>query len=270
MRGRFASWRNTWSRCAGSRRRTSRIRSCSSGRRGCRAAAGAARPDAAAQTEARPSKADQRPRSSAAGRRSNGRATTRTHASSPKAHDLEPVARRPTPPLRRLLGRRPRHHGGGQPRRASKPAARSIGLNIRLPFEQAPNRYITEGLHLRVPLLLHAEVLVRLPGEGAGRLPRRVRHAGRDVRDPDAGADRQALEEAARDPLRRRSTGTKSSTWNRWRSGGRSTKRISKLLCRVDSVPEAFEELKRHLTKHHMVPETRQETKAPGIAKTRG
>ena len=27
-----------------------------------------------------------------------------------------------------------------------------------------------------------------------------------------------------------------------------------KLLCRVDSVPEAFEELKKHLTTHHMVP----------------
>ena len=43
-----------------------------------------------------------------------------------------------------------------------------------------------------------------------------------------------------------------------------------KLLCRVDSVDDAFEELKRHLMTHHMVPQTPQETKAPGIAKTRG
>src|SRR6185312_3357233 len=43
-----------------------------------------------------------------------------------------------------------------------------------------------------------------------------------------------------------------------------------KLLCRVDSVSDAFEELKKHLTAHHMVPQTRQETRAPGIAKTRG
>jgi predicted Rossmann-fold nucleotide-binding protein len=42
------------------------------------------------------------------------------------------------------------------------------------------------------------------------------------------------------------------------------------LLCRVDSVDTAFEELKKHLLKHHMVPATKQETKAPGIAKTRG
>jgi uncharacterized protein (TIGR00730 family) len=42
------------------------------------------------------------------------------------------------------------------------------------------------------------------------------------------------------------------------------------MLCRVDTVEDAFEQLKKHLTSHHMVPETAQELKAPGIAKTRG
>ena len=42
------------------------------------------------------------------------------------------------------------------------------------------------------------------------------------------------------------------------------------LLCRVDSTDEAFDELTKHLLAHHMVPETTQETKAPGIAKTLG
>ncbi len=74
---------------------------------------------------------------------------------------------------------------------------KSVGLNIRLPFEQGPNRYITEGSPLRVPLLLHAQVLVRVPGKGAGDFSRRLRDARRDVRDPDAGADAQAFEEAA-------------------------------------------------------------------------
>ena len=32
-----------------------------------------------------------------------------------------------------------------------------------------------------------------------------------------------------------------------------------KLLCHVDSVAEAFEELKKHLTTHHMVPQTQQD-----------
>jgi len=41
-----------------------------------------------------------------------------------------------------------------------------------------------------------------------------------------------------------------------------------KLLCRVNTPAAAFEELKKHLLTHHMVPDTAQETKAPGIAKT--
>jgi len=42
------------------------------------------------------------------------------------------------------------------------------------------------------------------------------------------------------------------------------------LLCRVDSAEHGFEELKKHLLAHHMEPQTPQENKAPGIAKTRG
>ena len=43
-----------------------------------------------------------------------------------------------------------------------------------------------------------------------------------------------------------------------------------KLLCHVDSCPRRSRSCKKHLMTHHMVPETPQETKAPGIAKTRG
>ena len=39
-------------------------------------------------------------------------------------------------------------------------------------------------------------------------------------------------------------------------------------LVRVNTPAAAFEHLKDHLTKHHMVPETAQESSAPGIAKT--
>ena len=42
------------------------------------------------------------------------------------------------------------------------------------------------------------------------------------------------------------------------------------LLCRVDTPDAAFDALKEHLIKHHMVPATTQEKRAPGIAKTRG
>jgi len=42
------------------------------------------------------------------------------------------------------------------------------------------------------------------------------------------------------------------------------------LLNWVDSPEDAFEQLRSHLMAHHLVPETAQEDRAPGIAKTRG
>src|SRR5581483_9836005 len=51
------------------------------------------------------------------------------------------------------------------------------------------------GTELRIPLLLHAQVLVRLPGQGAGGLSGRIRHAGRVDGSADADADAEAGEE---------------------------------------------------------------------------
>jgi len=45
-----------------------------------------------------------------------------------------------------------------------------VGLNIRLPYEQMPNPYITPA-SISSSLLLHAQVLVRLSGEGAVVFP---------------------------------------------------------------------------------------------------
>jgi len=42
------------------------------------------------------------------------------------------------------------------------------------------------------------------------------------------------------------------------------------LLQWVDTPAEAFECLRAHLMTYHLVPETAQENRAPGIAKTRG
>ena len=53
--------------------------------------------------------------------------------------------REPGAPVPGVHRRRPRHHGGRQPRRPGR-GGRSIGLNIGLPHEQRPNPFISPGL----------------------------------------------------------------------------------------------------------------------------
>ena len=65
-------------------------------------------------------------------------------------------------------------------RGASEAGGLSIGCNIELPFEQAPNPYV-EPLD-RLPLLLRAQDDVRQVLRGVRHLPRRLRHARRAVR----------------------------------------------------------------------------------------
>jgi uncharacterized protein (TIGR00730 family) len=154
-------------------------------------------------------------------------------------------------------------------RGAMEGGGKSIGLNIRLPFEQAPNRYITRDLVFNFHYFFMrkfwfaylAKALVVFPG-GFGTI--------------DEMFEILTLAQTGKLSKKLLVILYGSEYWNEvfhleplaeW---GAINEEDMKLLCPVDSVPEAFEELKKHLTKHHMVPETRQETKAPGIAKTRG
>ena len=154
-------------------------------------------------------------------------------------------------------------------RGAKEAGGKSVGLNIRLPFEQAPNRYITPELLFNFHYFFMrkfwfaylAKALVIFPG-GFGTM--------------DELFEILTLAQTRKLSKKLLVIMFGSEYWDavlkleplaEW---GAINETDLKLLCHVDSVPEAFEELKKHLTAHHMVPETRQETKAPGIAKTRG
>jgi uncharacterized protein (TIGR00730 family) len=154
-------------------------------------------------------------------------------------------------------------------RGAREAGGKTVGLNIRLPFEQDANPYITEGLHFEFHYFFMrkfwfaylAKALVIFPG-GFGtcdelfeiltlvqtdKLSRKIDIilygneywdqvlSFRPMADWDAIAD---------DDL--------------------------SLLHRVDSPSDAFEQLQGHLIAHHLEPATPQEADAPGIAKTRG
>ena len=100
-------------------------------------------------------------------------------------------------------------------RGAADAGGKTIGLNIGLPFEQCPNPYITPGAELRVSLLLHAQVLVRLSGEGAGGLSGRLRHLD-ELMEVLTLAQTQKLARRSPSCSTVRRTGRRSSTSTRW------------------------------------------------------
>src|SRR6188474_909881 len=154
-------------------------------------------------------------------------------------------------------------------RGAAEAGGKTIGLNIRLPFEQGANRYITDGLHFEFHYFFMrkfwfaylAKALVIFPG-GFGTL--------------DEMFEILTLAQTRKLSKKLLVILYGNEYWNEvfhlqplaeW---GAINEEDLNLLCRVETVDEAFEELRGFLTKYHMVPQTRQETKAPGIAKTRG
>jgi len=154
-------------------------------------------------------------------------------------------------------------------RGAKEAGGKSVGLNIRLPFEQAPNRYITKDLVFNFHYFFMrkfwfaylAKALVIFPG-GFGTL--------------DEMFEILTLAQTRKLSKKLLVILYGSEYWNEvfdvrplveW---GAVDEKDLDLMCRVDSPGEAFAELQKFLTAHHMVPQTAQETRAPGIAKTRG
>jgi uncharacterized protein (TIGR00730 family) len=154
-------------------------------------------------------------------------------------------------------------------RGAREAGGKTVGLNIRLPFEQGANPYITEGLHFEFHYFFMrkfwfaylAKALVIFPG-GFGTCDELF----------------EILTLVQTDKLSKQIGIVLygSEYWNQvlhfgtmaeW--GAISTKEIN-LIQRSDSPADAFEILRAHLVTHHLEPATEQEAAAPGIAKTRG
>ena len=154
-------------------------------------------------------------------------------------------------------------------RGAHEAGGKTVGLNISLPFEQGPNRYISEGLHLEFHYFFMrkfwfaylAKALVIFPG-GFGTL--------------DEMFEILTLAQTRKLSKKLCVILYGSDYWHdvfdlrplvEW---GAVSEIDLQLLSHVDTPVAAFERLRDHLMTHHMVPETAQENKAPGIAKTRG
>jgi uncharacterized protein (TIGR00730 family) len=154
-------------------------------------------------------------------------------------------------------------------RGALEAGGKSIGLNINLPFEQGLNRYTTEGLGFEFHYFFMrkfwfaylAKALVIFPG-GFGTMDEmfeiltlaQTQKLSKELRVILYGGEEYWDEILKLDPM---------VEW------GTISPEDRHLLYRVNDPEEAFEYLRDHLTRYHLVPETAQEQKTPGIAKTR-
>ena len=154
-------------------------------------------------------------------------------------------------------------------RGAHEAGGKTIGLNIRLPFEQEANPYITEGLHFEFHYFFMrkfwfaylAKALVMFPG-GFGTCDELF----------------EILTLVQTDKLSKKIDVILygSEYWDQvlhfrpMAEWGAIAETDLELLHRADSPAAAFERLQAHLIANHLEPSTAQEAAAPGIAKTRG
>ena len=154
-------------------------------------------------------------------------------------------------------------------RGAREGGGKTIGLNIRLPFEQGANPYITEGLHFEFHYFFMrkfwfaylAKALVIFPG-GFGTLD--------ELFEILTLVQTDKLSKQIGVVLYGREYWDQVLTLGPMVEWGAIADHDVGLLRYADSPSDAFEYLRSHLIAHHLEPATEQEAAAPGIAKTRG
>jgi uncharacterized protein (TIGR00730 family) len=154
-------------------------------------------------------------------------------------------------------------------RGAREAGGKTIGLNIRLPFEQGANPYITEGLHFEFHYFFMrkfwfaylAKALIVFPG-GFGTCD--------ELFEILTLAQTEKLSKKIEVILYGREYWDQVLDLQPMIEWGAIADHDYELLQFCDTPSDAFERLQTHLITHHLEPALPQEAAAPGIAKTRG
>jgi uncharacterized protein (TIGR00730 family) len=154
-------------------------------------------------------------------------------------------------------------------RGAREAGGKTIGLNIRLPFEQGANPYITDGLHFEFHYFFMrkfwfaylSKALVIFPG-GFGTCDELFEIL--TLVQTDKLSKKISVVLYGRDYWDHVLHLAPMAEW------GAIAEKDIELLHYADTPGDAFEQLRTHLVTHHLEPATLQEAAAPGIAKTRG
>ena len=154
-------------------------------------------------------------------------------------------------------------------RGAREGGGKTIGLNIRLPFEQGANPYITDGLHFEFHYFFMrkfwfaylAKALVVFPG-GFGTLDEMFEIL--TLVQTDKLSKKIGVVLYGREYWQQVLHLKPMAEW------GAIAEKDLELLHYADTPADAFEQLRDHLIAHHIEPNTAQEAATPGIAKTRG
>ena len=154
-------------------------------------------------------------------------------------------------------------------RGAREGGGKTIGLNIRLPYEQGANPYITEGLHFEFHYFFMrkfwfaylSKALVIFPG-GFGTLDELFEIL--TLVQTDKLSKKIGVVLYGREYCDQVLDLKPMSEW------GAIAEKDLRLLHYADTPADAFQHLRDHLIAHHLEPATPKEAEAPGIAKTRG
>jgi uncharacterized protein (TIGR00730 family) len=154
-------------------------------------------------------------------------------------------------------------------RGAREAGGKTIGLNIRLPFEQGANPFITDGLQFEFHYFFMrkfwfaylSKALVIFPG-GFGTLD--------ELFEILTLVQTDKLSKKIGVILYGRDYWDEILDFKPMAEWGAIAEPDLKLLHYADTPTDAFEQLRDHLMANHLEPASPQEAAAPGIAKTRG